>query len=136
MKRFVLGLCLAVVPAIAVCLVAAVVAAQGSEGRTAVATARASTSAASFCADLQTQISSQSVRFSGWRCQPGPTIRGRETILAWVILTSRGGRANLALIWLAKIEPVVDAPVIDLVDVPRYGYEPDNVRRAFRTSDV
>ena len=92
-------------------------------------------SAASFCADLQEEIRSQSIRFSGWRCKPGPNIRGNETILAWVKLTNVGGRANLELIWLAKMQPVADALVIDAVIVPGYGYEPSNVRRAFRIAD-
>lgn len=146
MKRFVLGLAhdrggrarltafLAAALATYVCLASAVVA-QGSEGRTANVTARASTSAASFCADLQEEIRSQSIRFSGWRCKPGPNIRGNETILAWVKLTNVGGRANLELIWLAKMQPVADALVIDAVIVPGYGYEPSNVRRAFRIAD-
>jgi hypothetical protein len=133
MRRFLL--CLAAVLATAACLATAVVA-QGAEGRTAIVTARASTSAEAFCADLQNEIAAQSIRFSGWRCNPGPTVRGKETVLAWVQATKRGGRANLELIWLAKMEPVADAPVIDILIVPHYGYEPSNVRRAFRIGRV
>jgi hypothetical protein len=116
-----------------VCLAGAVVA-QGSDGRTAIPMARASADAASFCADLQTQITADRTRFSGWRCKPGPTMRGHETILAWVTLTQFGGKAHLALIWLAKTKPVVDALLIDALIVPHYGYEPSNVRQAFRTA--
>jgi hypothetical protein len=131
MNRFLLGLAVATY----ICLAIAV-AAQGSEGRAAGATAAASASAESFCADLQREIWSDSVRFSGWRCKPGPTIRGNETILAWVKLTNPDGKANLQLIWLAKWQPVVDAPVIDALIVPHYGYEPSNVRQAFRNAGV
>jgi hypothetical protein len=84
--------------------------------------ARASASAESFCADLQTEISAQRTRFFGWRCKPGPTIRGHETVLAWVTLTEFGGKPHLALIWLGKTRPVVDALLIDALIVPRYGY--------------
>jgi hypothetical protein len=97
--------------------------------------ARTSTTAESFCADLQTEITADRTRFSGWRCKQGPTIRGHETILAWVKLTQFGGKAHLALIWLAKTQPVVDAPVIDALIVPHYGYEPSNVQEAFRTAN-
>jgi hypothetical protein len=119
-------------PAVAtyVCLATAVVA-QGSEGRKAIATARVSNTAELFCADLQKEISAQRFRFSGWRCKPGPNIRGHRTILAWVKLTQFGGTAHLELIWLAETEPVLDAQVIDAVTVPRYGYEPSDVRRLF-----
>jgi hypothetical protein len=96
--------------------------------------ARASADAASFCADLQTEITAQRTRFSGWRCKPGPTIRGHETILAWVTLTQSGGKAHLALIWLAKTKPVVNALLIDALIVPHYGYLPSNVQQAFRTA--
>jgi hypothetical protein len=121
--------------AIFVCLAGAVVA-QASEGRTDVATARASTSAESFCADLQRETTAEHTRFTGWRCKPGPTIRGHQTILAWVRLTQSDGKPHLALIWLAWTYPVVDAPLIDALIVPRYGYEPSNVQRAFRTGDA
>jgi hypothetical protein len=98
--------------------------------------ARASTSTESFCADLQTKITADRTRFSRWRCKPGPTIRGHETILAWVTLTQLGGgKAHLALIWLAKAQPVVDALLIDALIVPHYGYEPSNVQQAFRTAN-
>ena len=117
-----------------VCLAAVV--AQGSEGRTAVAMARASTDAELFCADLQREITAESTRFSGWHCKPGPTIRGHETILAWVKLTRFGGEAHLELIWLARTRPVVDAQLIDALIVPHYGYEPSNVLQAFRAADV
>jgi len=118
-----------------VCL-AATVAAQGSEGRKAIAIAAASAGAESFCADLQREITAERTRFSGWRCKPGPTIRGHETILAWVKLTQFGGAAHLELIWLARTRPVVDAQLIDALIVPHYGYEPSNVLQAFRMADV
>jgi hypothetical protein len=121
--------------AISVALSTAAVA-QGAEGRTAVPTAGASTSAESFCAHLRKEISSQRFRFSGWRCKPGPSVRGNETILAWVKMIHAGDRARLVLLWLARLEPVVDAPVLDVVNVPRYGYEPSNVRQAFRDAVV
>ena len=95
-----------------VCLATAGVA-RGSEGRSAVAVVRASTSAESFCADLQNGISAQGFRFSGWLCKPGPNIRGHRTILAWVKLTRFDGKAHLELIWLAETQPVLDAQVID-----------------------
>jgi hypothetical protein len=114
-----------------VCLAGAAVA-QGSEGRTAITSARASTIAESFCAELQSQITAERTRFSGWRCKPGPTIRGHETILAWVKLTGFDGEAHLELIWLARTRPVVDAQLIDALIVPHYGYEPSNVQQAFR----
>jgi hypothetical protein len=98
--------------------------------------ARASTSAESFCADLQRDITAQRTRFSGWRCKPGPTIHDHQTILAWVKLTQFGGEAHLELIWLARTWPVVDAQLIDALIVPHYGYEPSNVRQAFRIADV
>jgi hypothetical protein len=118
-----------------VCL-ATVVVARGSEGRSAVVTARATTAVESFCGELQRQISAQRMRFSGWRCKQGPSIRGRQTILAWVNLTRSGGETHLALIWLAETRPVVDAPVIDVVEVPHYGYEPSNVQHAFAIGGV
>ena len=111
---------------------ATAVAAQGSEGHGGVAIARASTGTESFCAELRNDISAERFRFSGWRCKPGPRIGGHETILAWVKLTRLGGKANLELIWLAKTRPVLDAQVIDAVNVPHYGYEPGNVQQAFR----
>jgi hypothetical protein len=126
---------LATALATCVCLAGAV-AAQAAEGRQAVVVGRTSTSAQSFCTDLQKEISSQRFRFSGWRCKPGPDIRGNETILAWVTMTHLNDKARLILLWLAKTEPVVDAPVIDLVNVPRYGYEPSNVLQAFRVADT
>ena len=116
-----------------VCLATAVVA-HGSERRIAVA--RASTTTDTFCADLQTDISAARFHFSAWRCKPGPNIRGQQTILAWVKLTRSGGDAHLELIWLAKTEPVLDAQVIDAAIVPHYGYEPSDVRRAFRIAEV
>jgi hypothetical protein len=122
---------LAVALATSVCLATAGVA-RGSEGRSAVTMARASTSSDSFCADLQNEISAQRFRFSGWRCKPGPNIRGHQTLLAWVKLTRFGGEAHLELLWLAETRPVRDALVIDALVVPHYGYEPNNVRQAFR----
>ena len=117
------------------CLATAVVA-HGSDGRRTIAIARASTSVESFCADLQKEISAQGSRFSGWRCKQGPNIRGQQTVLAWVKLTRFGDQAHLFLIWLAQTQPVVDALVIDAVKVPRYGYEPRNVQRAFQIPDL
>ena len=114
-----------------VCLATAGVA-RGSEGRSAVAVVRASTSAESFCADLQNGISAQRFRFSGWLCKPGPNIRGHRTILAWVKLIRFDGKAHLELIWLAETHPVLDAQVIDAAIVPHYGYEPNDVQQAFR----
>ena len=122
---------LAVALATSVCL-ATVGLARGSEGRCAVSMARASTSSESFCADLQNEISAQRFRFSGWRCKPGPNIRGHQTVLAWVKLTRFGGEAHLKLIWLAETQPVLDAQVIDALVVPHYGYEPNDVQQAFR----
>jgi len=119
---------LAAVLATSVCL-ATSVAAHGSE-------ARGASSARSYCADLQREISAQGFRFSGWRCKPGPNVRGRETILAWVKLSRFGGKAHLELIWLAKTRPVLEAQVIDAANVPRYGYEPSDVRQAARIADV
>ena len=118
-----------------VCLAAALVA-HASEGRTTIAIAPALSSTDSFCADLQNQISAQRTRFSGWRCKQGPNVRGRQTILAWVTLTALGDKAHLSLMWLAETRPVVDALVIDVVNVPRYGYQPRNVRLAFQVADV
>jgi hypothetical protein len=126
---------LAAALATSLCLATAVVA-QASEGRTAIVGAHASAGAESFCAGLQKEISSERFRFSGWRCKPGPSIRGNETILAWVTMTHLGDKSRLVLLWLAKMEPVVDAPVIDVVNVPRYGYEPSNVQQAFRMPAV
>jgi hypothetical protein len=118
-----------------VCLGSGVVA-QAAEGRSATATADDSTAAESFCVDLQREITAERTRFSGWRCKPGPTIRGHETILAWVKATAFGGKPHLELIWLAWTQPVVDAQLIDALLVPHYGYEPSNVQQAFRIADV
>jgi hypothetical protein len=123
-------------PVLATCVGLAVTgAAQGSDGGSTIAMARASTSAESFCAALQREISAERFRFSGWRCKPGPNIRGHQTILAWVRLSQVGGRAHLKLIWLANTQPVLDAQVIDVADVPHYGYEPSDVQQAFRITD-
>jgi hypothetical protein len=108
--------------------------AHGSNARSRDASGSATASAQTYCTELQGSISAQNLRFSGWRCKQGPTIDGRQTILAWVKLTRLGARTNLALIWLAETEPAVDAPVVDLVDVPHYGYEPSNVKTAFRAA--
>jgi hypothetical protein len=126
---------LAVALAACICLATAAVA-QGSEGRSGITMALASTSAESFCGDLQKEINAQRTRFSGWRCKPGPTIRGHETVLAWVKLTRFGSKAHLELIWLAETRPVADAQVIDVLIVPHYGYEPSDVQEAFRIADV
>jgi hypothetical protein len=125
------GLGIGAALAACVCLATAV-AAHATEGRSAVGMARASTSAESFCAELQNGIRAQRFRFSGWRCESGPTIRGHQTILAWVKMTQFGGKGHLELIWLAETEPVREAQVIDAADVPRYGYEPSDVQQAFR----
>jgi hypothetical protein len=128
---------LAAVLVIGICLAAAALA-QGSQGRSADTTARVSSSADSFCGHLQDEISAERIRFSGWRCKQGPDIRGHRTILAWVELTRIGeqAQAHLVLIWLAETQPAADAPVLDVVDVPHYGYESQNVKRAFRSAGV
>jgi hypothetical protein len=126
---------LAAVLAIVVCLAAAAVA-QGSQGRYADTTAPVSSSADSFCGHLQDEISAQRIRFSGWRCKQGPDVRGHRTILAWVELTRVDEQAHLVLIWLAETQPAADAPVLDIVNVPHYGYESQNVKQAFRSARV
>jgi hypothetical protein len=106
--------------------------AQGSNAHSGNATGPASTTAQTYCAELQHEIGAQGYRFSGWRCNQGPNIRGQQTILAWVKVTRITGTAELKLIWLAESEPARDAPVIDVISAPQYGYEPNNVTKAFR----
>jgi hypothetical protein len=98
------------------------------------ATGPASTSAQTYCAELQQGIGSQTFRFSGWRCKQGPGLRGHQTILGWVKMTEPGGKSHVELLWVAETEPARDAQVIDARKVPRYGYEPTDVRAAFRNS--
>jgi hypothetical protein len=106
--------------------------AQGSNARSIGATGLASATAQSFCAGLEQGISADMFRFSGWRCRQGPAVRGHETILGWVTMTKTGGSAHVELVWLVETQPVLDAQVIDARNVPRYGYEPSDVRAAFR----
>jgi hypothetical protein len=107
--------------------------AHGSTARTGDATGPASITAQSFCAELQQGINAETFRFSGWRCSQGPAMRGFETILAWVKMTKRHGEAHIELLWVAETEPVQSAQVIDARKVPGYGYQPSDVREAFRT---
>jgi hypothetical protein len=118
-----------------VCLTTIAVA-RGAEGRTGLAIPRLSVETESFCAALRSGVNAQRFRFSGWRCRPGPSIRGHETILAWVKLKQFGGGEHVELLWLAKTTPVLDAQVIDVAAVPHYGYEPHDVRRAFQIADM
>jgi hypothetical protein len=111
--------------------------AHSSNARSNDASGSASTSAQTYCDELRQGISAQGYRFFGWRCKQGPNIRGQQTILVWVKLvklTRMSGRADIKLIWLTETQPVLDAPVIDIITAPHYGYEPSNVTKAFRTS--
>ena len=93
-------------------------------------------SVGTYCAHLEQRISAERFHFSGWRCSQGPTMRGYETILAWVKLTRPDGAAHVELIWLVETEPVENAQVIDAMIVPGYGYQPSDVREAFKAPRV
>jgi hypothetical protein len=107
--------------------------ADGSNAHSGAATSPASTGAQLYCADLQQVTSVQGFQLSGWRCKQGPLMRGYETILGWVTMADTRGKAHVELVWLVEMRPARDAPVIDARKVPYYGYEPTDVRAAFRT---
>jgi hypothetical protein len=107
--------------------------AYGSNAGGSDATGSASTTAQIYCAALQQGISARTFQFSGWRCKQGPSVRGHQTILGWVTMTATDGSAHVELVWLVETQPARDAQVIDARNVPFYGYEPSDVRDAFRT---